>query len=262
MGIFTKMRGWFAPRVERSSSGIPASSGLFGGLGGMQTSSGMMVSQATAMQVSVVYACVRRIATDCARCSGGLFETEDGIQRPTTHGSADLLVRPNAQQTWFEFAEQLHVSELLRGNAYAVALRDRHGSITQMIPINPDFVTILESADGEVFYQISPCGLWLMAMLRDQPVCIPQEDVFHFRGLTFNTLVGVSTISVARDAIGLAIGQEQQAAHWMEAGARPGGILMVDKALSPDAAKRLRDQWNNLKAGIQNVGATAVLRMA
>ncbi len=247
-----------APRVERSSSGVPAP-GWIGSLGGMQTASGVTVSQATSMGVSAVYACVRRRSIDAARCPGSLYRMTDGVREPANHYSADLFIAPNRLQTWLEFAEQLYVSYILRGNAYAVALRGRGGRVTELIPINPDLVQVLEAADGELFYNVSPCGLWQMAMLRDHPVCIPQEDVFHVRGLSFNSLVGVSTISLARDAIGLAIGQEQQAGHWMEAGARPGGVLTVDKALSPDAAKRLRDSWNAMKAGIQNVGSTAVL---
>lgn len=262
MGLLSRIAG-ASPQgslVNRSAVGVPSSSGFLSNLGSMQTSSGMLVSQSTSMAVSTVYACIRRRSIDAARCPGKLYRIDDiGIREPTDHPCAKLFSQPNSQQTWLEFAEQLYVSLLLRGNAYAVALRGRGGHVTQMIPLNPDCVQVLEGADGEIWYNISPIGLWQMAMLRDMPPCIPQEDVFHVRGLTFNSLVGVSTIGLARDSIGLAIGQQQQAARWMAAGARPGGVLTVDKSLSPDAAKRLKDSWDSFKAGIQNVGATALL---
>ena len=45
-------------------------------------------------------------------------------------------------------------------------------------------------------------------MLRDFPTTMAEEDIFHLRGLSFNALVGASTIGLARDAIGVAMGLE------------------------------------------------------
>jgi HK97 family phage portal protein len=96
-------------------------------------------------------------------------------------------------------------------------------------------------------------------MLRDQPLAIPAEDVVHFRGIAFNMLVAASTIGLGRDSIGLAMAQGQQASRWVNNGARPSGVLQSDKTLSPDAAKRLKAQWEEYQAGVQNTGRTAVL---
>jgi HK97 family phage portal protein len=153
----------------------------------------------------------------------------------------------------------MNVALLLRMNAYAVCLRDGDGVPRELIPVNPDAIMVLEAADGSLFYQCNRIGLWQMFVLGDQPLAIPAEDMLHIRGLSFNSLIGVSTIGLARDAIGLAAGQEQQASRWMANGARPSGVLESDKPLSEDAGKRLYDRWQQFKAGIQNVGATAVL---
>jgi HK97 family phage portal protein len=230
-------------------------------LGSITSTTGMLVSQSTAMGVGTVYACVRRRAQDAARCLPSLYSVEADGSRSIieTHPVLDLFSRPNRVQTWFEFAEQMNVALLLRQNAYAAILRDRRGNPIELIPINPDAVMVLEAADGEIFYNVNRIGLWQLAVLRGFDVAIPAEDMLHLRGITFNSLVGVSTIGLGRDAIGLAIGQEQQAARWMANGARPSGILHSAKQLSDDAAKRLRDRWNEYKSGVQNVGQTAVL---
>lgn len=256
MGLLSRIA---APRAERSQ-GVP-SYGMIPPLGSVSSASGMLISPATAMSVSVVYACVRRRALDAARCPPSLYTVDDDGTRHNVddHPVSALFDKPNYQQTWLEFAEQMNVSLLLRQNAYAAVLRDGKGRPTQLLPINPDAVMVLEAEDGSIFYNVNRIGLWQMAMLRLFDVAIPQEDILHIRGLTFNTLVGVSTLGLARDAIGLSMGQEQQAARWMANGARPSGVLEVDKPLSDDAAKRLRDRWENFKAGIQNVGTTAVL---
>lgn len=129
----------------------------------------------------------------------------------------------------------------------------------ELIPINPDAVMVLEASDGSIFYNVNRIGLWQIAMLRNMPVAVPEEDMFHLRGISFNTLVGTSTIGLARDAIGLAMGLEQQASRWVGNGARPSGVLKAKTRLSEAAAMRLKQQWQAFTGGLQNVGQTAVL---
>ena len=248
------------PEGTRASAGVP-SYGMIPPMGSVPSATGLMISQATAMAVAAVYACVSIRAKDVARCTPRLFVRNDGGGRDQIidHAVARLFTRPNRQQTWFEFWHQMMVGYLLRGNAYAAILRDRRGDPTELIPINPDAVMVLEASDGSIFYNVNRIGLWQIAMLRGQPVAIPEEDVFHLRGLSFNALVGVSTIGLARDAIGLAMGLEQQAARWVGNGARPSGVLKAKTRLSEAAAMRLKQQWQAFTGGLQNVGQTAVL---
>lgn len=245
----------------KSNSGIP-SQGFLPTLGSTPSAAGVLISQATAMTVSTVYACVTIRSEDVSRCTPRLFKVDKfGIRGDpvTDHPIAKLFVRPNRIQTWFEFCEQMEGALLLKSNAYAAILRDGRGRPTELIPINPDAAMVLEASDGQIFYNINRVGLFQMAALRDFPVCIPAEDILHLRGLAFNMLVGASKIGLARDSIGVSMGLEQQAARWMSNGARPSGVLSTDKTLSDTAATRLKSSWNSLFQGIQNVGAVAVL---
>lgn len=216
------------------------------------------------MTVSAVYACIKVLSTDVARCAASLHATQNDGSRRTVrakdHPVAHLLKRPNRAQTWFEFARDLTAAHLLRGNGYAVILRDGSGDPKELIPINPDAVTVLEASDGGVHYNINRIGLWQSAVLKDFPRAeIRAEDVFHLRGLSFNALVGASTIGLARDAIGLAIGQSQQQARWVGNGARPSVVLETTKKLTKESADRLKENWNQVNSGVMNTGRTAVL---
>lgn len=258
--------GWFSrekakePIVEVKSSGVP-SQGFLPTLGAMPASSGAIISQATAITVPAVYACVSVRSEDVARCAPRLYRPlGDGSREEVKdHPVARLFRRPNKLQTWFEFCEQMHTGLLLRGNAYAVILRDRRGRPEQLIPVNPDAVMVLEAADGQIFYNVNRVGLYQIAVLRDFPQSIPSEDIFHLRGIAFNGTVGLNRLGVARDAVGVAMGLMQQAARWMNNGARPSGVLQTDKSLTQQAADRLKASWNSLFTGIQNVGSVAVL---
>lgn len=246
--------------VEKSVAGAPAA-GVLPTLGSVPSATGLQISQGTAMGVSTVYACVMQRAKDFARCTPRILTEKDGRSgKPnSTHPLAAILKNPNWVQSWFEFALQMHVALILRNNAYAVILRKPDGTPQYLIPVNPDSVMVLEASDGQIFYNVNRLGLFQIAALRDFPVSIPAEDVLHLRGVSFNMLVGLSTIGVARDSIGVAMGLEQQASRFMANGARPAGVLQSKKELTKDTAARLREQWENLRSGIQNVGRTAIL---
>jgi HK97 family phage portal protein len=258
------MRGLFgsiARALTRSTnSGVP-SYGMIPPLGSVQSASGLLISQATAMTVGAVYRAVAVRAHDIARCTPSLFTEDDKGTRTKVidHAVAKLLQRPNRVQTWFEFARDMWVAYLLRGNAYAAIRRDRRGDPSELIWINPDAVMVLEAADGSWFYNVNRIGLFQVAMLRDFPVAIPAEDILHVRGISFNMLIAASTIGLARDSIGLAMGQNLQASRWIGNGARPSGVLETDRKLAPDTASRLKSQWQEFQGGVTNTGKTAVL---
>jgi HK97 family phage portal protein len=259
MGLFDRMVRGAAP-MSRASAGVP-SYGMIPPLGSVQSASGLLVSQATAMAVGAVYACVSLIAHDVARCAASLYDLQDDGSRTlnTDHQLAALLDRPNRMQTWFEFMRDLMAAYALRGNGYAAKLRNSRGDVTELSLINPDAVMVLEASDGSIFYNVNRLGLYQIAILQQFPVAIPAEDVFHLRGLSFNTLIGASTIGLARDAIGLAMGQSQQQSRWVGNGARPSGVLEVPRQLTDQSSKRLKANWEQFNAGIQNEGRTAVL---
>src|SRR5580698_7522406 len=95
-GIFKRV---FAPKQERASAGVP-SYGMIPPLGSVPSATGLMISQATAMAVSAVYACVAIRAKDVARCTPRLFvpNKDGGRTLVKDHIIARLFARPNRQQ--------------------------------------------------------------------------------------------------------------------------------------------------------------------
>ena len=103
---------------------------------------GMAVTQLSALQVSTVQACVSIRAEDVAELPVHVYRRrkDGGREIVTDHPLGRVLQKPNDYQSRFEFMEQMQVSIMLRGNAYAVILRDGRGRVTSLIPINPDRV--------------------------------------------------------------------------------------------------------------------------
>lgn len=262
MGFFDRFRrgGVGAVRVKSSASSMSIEEWFE--QYGTKSSASVVVNQRTAMAVPTVFACVSIRAEDTARCTPRLFKLDSkGVrQQVTNHPVAKLFRKPNRVQTWFEFCEQMEAAVLLKSNAYAAVLRDGRGQPTELIPLDPDQVMILESTDGSIFYQVTRSTIFLTAVLKGFPAKIPSDDIFHLKGLGLGSpVISPSRIGLATDTIGLAISLAQQACRWIANGARPAGVLQVAKSLGEAAAKRLAASWKALFGGIENTGQTAVL---
>lgn len=260
MGVFTRTAGRLGAWLFRSGASADWLAGKDFGLS-VPTSSGMRVSQETAMQVTAVMACVRMLAEDTSKAIPDLYRNHDDGSRKvaTDHPLRRLLIEPNDWQTWQEFAMQMTAALVMRGNGYAVMPRDMAGRVRYFVPVNPDRVALWEAPDGSLFYMVTRAGLHETAVLRDEPILVPARDMLHLKGLSSNGLIGMSPIAVAREAIGLALAQEEQAGRWMGNAARPSGVLTTDQRLSAGAAKRIEEDWRRTKGGVQNSGATLVL---
>jgi HK97 family phage portal protein len=120
-------------------------------------------------------------------------------------------------------------------------------------------VTVNTSYDGELFYDVGTENTFYAAKLRSQPVTIPQEDMLHLRWMARDGICGISPITYAREAVGLAMAAEQHGAASFGNRATPGGVLKHPDTLSEEAAGRLRQQWKEKYQGPQNSAAPAVL---
>jgi HK97 family phage portal protein len=261
MGLASSIVRGMGPRLSRTTDSTSDALDMREWGWGSPTAAGVMVNQASAMQVSAVYACVSYISYDLAKLGASIFRGKrlGKRQKATNHPLYQLLKQPAPWLTWFEFCGMLQSSVLLRGNGYAVILRDYRGVPRTLVPINPDRVALWEAPNGDLFYMVTRSGLHEMAVLRDEPLLIAAEDILHLKALTMNGLLGLSPISMARESIGLAIAQEQLASRWAGNSAKPSGILTTEQKLSPEAAKRVAEDWKTNSGGLFNAGKTAIL---
>lgn len=230
--------------------------------GGGPSHSGVPVSSFTAMRHVAVMACVSILAEDVAKIPLGVFRRlpNGGKKAATDHFLHRLLRDPNDWQTGFEFKEMMQASLVLRGNGYAVTVRNGRGDPLYLVPIHPDRVGLFEAPDGSWFYAVTRNGLHEMAMLREIPLLVPSEDMFHLRWLSqWNSLLGSSRLAMVRESIGLSIGLEEHQARFVGQGARTSGILSTEGKLVKEVREELRAQWSKVQSGPRNSGATAVL---
>lgn len=225
-----------------------------------RTTSGKNVDERSAMQVTTVYACVRILAEAVAGLplhtyrylSGGA--KEKALDHPLYYLLHD---EPNPEMTSFVFRETLMSHLLLWGNAYAQIIRNGKGQITALYPLMPNRMTVDRTSNGKIYYTYLVNDSDNPTLKAQGQVYLRKEDIFHIPGLGFDGLVGYSPISMAKNAIGMALATEEYGAKFFENGASPSGVLEHPGTIKdPD---RLRESWNSLFKGSGNSHKVAVL---
>ena len=214
------------------------------------TSSGKNVNERTAIQTTVVYACVRILAETLASLPLHTYKyTESGKEKAIEHSIYHLLAdEPNPEMTSFVFRETLMGHLLLWGNAYAQIIRDGRGKIISLYPLMPDRMAVDRADNGEIYYIYSKEG---------QKYYLRNYEVLHIPGLGFDGLIGYSPIAMAKNAIGMAIATEEYGASFFANGANPGGVLEHPGVVKDPA--RVRESWNSVYQGTKNAHRVAVL---
>jgi HK97 family phage portal protein len=262
--------GWFSRKpakdesVQKSGGWTLSDAGawLLRGLGGTPASSGKRVGLADALTVSSVYACVTYLSADVGKLPVHVYrEVKPKGKREVhkRHPLERLLQNPNRYQDRMQFFETLMMGLTMRGNAYVAKIPDGKGGVDRLIPIHPDRVSILEVSDGSLFYRISSAGDFERYQMGEALITIPDTDMIHLRLASLNGIVGLSPIAQARETIGTALAEGEYVGRLLGNGARPAGVLKHPGTLTAEAAKRLKDRWNDIYGGIEQAGKTAVL---
>ena len=221
--------------------------------GGQASGAGVSVTAQSAMQVPPVFACVRIISGAIATLPLGIKRRVDARTREdaSDHPLWVLLRRrPNRWMTPSAFRRMSQMHLLLRGNAYALKVRNARGDVVELLPMHPDRVKVEQLDDLSLVYTY--------ARKKGGKVVLPQADVMHLVGMTLDGVTGLSVIAYARETLGLAIATERHGASMFRNGATVGAVLKHDKTLGPEAQATLRASLEAYR-GSENAGRTLIL---
>jgi len=244
MGIFS--------RLFKRSTPNPADDRYFSPLG-PKSDSGIRITPETALQSSVVYACVKVLAESMASLPIFVYKRNGSSrEKDFKHPLYKVLHhKPNKWQTSFEFREMLMGHILLRGNAYAEKEFDRKMNVVSLTPLDPSRMKVELQANGDVKYTYQK--------LDGTARLIPEDFLLHIKGMSNDGVKGFSVINSTPNPVGLALALEKHGASLFKNSANPGGLLKHPAKLSDVAHKRLKDSWNEIHQGAQNSGKMAIL---
>ncbi len=222
------------------------------------SASGKVVNVDTALRVSTVLACTRVIGEGISGVPLKIMRKAPGSslrEQATLHPLYDLLgTKPNDWQTSFEYLETLAMHAVLAGNHYSFISRSNRSGIMELIPFEPSAVTPKRADDWSLTYEVRAKN--------GQSQVFPAKVIWHVKGPSWNSWMGLDAVHLARDAIGLAMAAEEQQARLQRNGVRSTGTYSVEGKLSPEQHDDLRSWIMDNHAGPSNDGKPMVLDRA
>ncbi|MFN6950971.1 MAG: phage portal protein [Albidovulum sp.] len=216
-----------------------------------------VVDRNLVLSYHAVYACITLIASDIAKLRMKLVEKDaSGIWSETESPAySPVLRKPNPIQTRIQFWESWIISKLIRGNTYAIKVRDDRRVVVGLYILDPTRVVPMISDDGEVFYQLSQDNT--AGIVGD--ITVPASEIIHDRmNCLFHPLVGTSPIFAAGVAATEGLNIQNNSAQFFGNRAQPGGVLTAPGAISTETAERLKTHWDANYSGTK-AGKIAVL---
>ncbi len=238
---------------ERKSDPLEVLQQIYGHL--HESWAGKSVTLRTALQVSAALACGRVISEGIAMLPLHVMLRRPGsIQPAADHALYDrLLVQPNPLQSAFEFKETMGLHLAFVGNAFIWVTRVG-GQIDDMYLLEPRWVTLEYSWPKPPRYKVRTT--------EGQYFELEASDVWHVRGPSWITYLGLEFIQVAREALGLSMAIEEGQARTQGQGVQTSGFLAVDGTLTDEQQKKLRKWIEEEHSGSMNAGRAMILDRA
>ena len=210
---------------------------------------------------AAVETCVSAISQTIAALPIGHFKiTDEGGHELVKRSKVQKVLRkPNDYQTRTDFILNLLRGELLEGNGYALAMRDRDFGVESLHLCSPTATNPLIAEDGSVFY-----GLQMSAVMQSlsgtQTLIVPQRDMLHIRMQTpRHPLIGESPLLAAQMAVETSEAIQEHLSGFFNNMSRPSGFLKVPGTLKADTSEKLRVEWQSAFRG-SDAGKVAVLQ--
>ena len=243
-------------RKESPSASVTTSYDLLNLLAAQvwQSAAGIEVTYDEALKCPAVAASAKVLSETVAQLPFNiLFVGQDGKKEVVKSNPVHKLLstggRPNGWQTSFDFRRWATRRVVLRGNAYALKQRVS-GSLDALIPIVRP-VTVEQNDLGELIYKVSTKS--------GQRVIYGQDDIFHLRGESDDSITGIDPIKQNAEAIGLALAQDRFASKMFSNGVRLSGVLEFPSMMSEEAHKRLKESFEQQYGSVENAHRVLIL---
>lgn len=217
---------------------------------GRPTTAGVQVSESTAMKLIEVQKCVRVRAETRGCLPVSIYrKRRDGKGRDEArdHPLYEILnVAPNNEMDSQAFYERQEIFLSLWGNDASIITRNtgRNQNVTDLYPVPWYHWRVQRDKSTQaLYYEHYDRGKW-------EP--LPPEKVFHVRGMSFDGLVGISAIGMAREVVAQGLAMAEFANRFFGQGMNFGGILESPNPLSDKARANMRAAAKEMGAGLAN----------
>lgn len=257
MGLFDK---FYANFVDRVSSGVATqiraslenpSTPLSAVFAEPKTTTGISVTEERALSIGAVFSCVKVISE-----TFGLMDLEIQKKRgkfnehDPSHSLNLLIQNPSPYFNRYQWMQSAIVHILLWGNAYHKIVRNKYGEPVEIQILQPYNVTPKISPRGRLFYEHEKDNI---------TEAIRPENILHFKNLTTDGMLGLSTVAIHRESFANAIAKTQHEGAFYSNGAKASGVLMTPGNFGSKERANITESFSKATEGAKNRFKTIVL---
>jgi len=243
-----------AKAIKRSTSSNPAQWFVDWVGGGSASSSGVTVSNDSALKYTPFWSAVRVISGTLAALPFLTYQRQaDGGKKRMPGHRTDMLMhnRPNEFMDAITFIETRQAHALCYGNGYAEIQRDGVGRPVALWPLLPNRTERKIDDQGVPFYEVtSQTG---------EKTHLPDYNVLHIKGLGFDGYTGYNVVAYQREALGYGVAVKEYGARFFAGDGNLSGTLEHPGILGATAAQRLKEDWQTAHNGLKKAHRLQVL---
>ena len=215
-------------------------------------SGGTFINPDVAMEVSAYYRGVIYISTQIAKLPWNIKDSDNKILE--NHRINKIIkLSPNPEMNSMSFRLLMIQQAIHYGNGYAEIERDNSGRPLALWPLESSQVQPVRDEEGKLIYRV------IGGVTNNEDAYLIPKNIFHVKNFhTKDGLTGMSVVDFASEVLGIAKGADKFANSTFANGGKPAGILTTEGSLSDEAAKRVKESWEQNHGG-RKVGGTALL---
>jgi HK97 family phage portal protein len=231
MSLFTTITSWLFDGLQRQQGIQYTAPATYA------ESAASTVTFDSALQLSGVWSCVKLISETVASLPLTIYEnTESGRKKADLIPLATLFNgKVNRYQNKVEFFETVLLNLIIHGNSYCI-IQKSAGRIIGLLPIMASQVQTVLLPDGTVVHEYYyDGGVKVYA----------QESIWHLK-MMGNGIVGLSPLAYQRNTLGIAQAAESAVTKIYRNGAKPSGVLSIDRVLTTAQRDAIRANFSTL----------------
>ncbi|WP_121665248.1 phage portal protein [Mesonia aquimarina] len=197
------------------------------------TEASKSVNTQTSLTISAFYAAVNTVANSLALLPMSVYLKKDNTNKHQPDHSIDYLLyrKPNNYMTAFVFKFIMAVAVMMRGNAYALIVRNGAGQVASLQFIDPDQVSVIDY-EGKLWYRI-------------KGNLFSSDEILHIPGFSFDGVCGRSVLEYAADNLGVSLYAQKFGSDSLQDRGISQGVLESELSVKLDKKKEISKAFSD-----------------
>lgn len=220
---------WLRP--SDATDDIPTTSGNFTFAIGANPHSAQDVTPETAMSNATVFTCLSVLGTAVSQLPVAVMAKGDKSFSPVSHYVNDLLARPNASQSQYEFLYGIVVDLMLYGNCYIQKVTTSSGKVIELVPLPAAEVETVLSMSGKRTFILNKR-------------IYSEKEIVHLRDFVGAEAQGLSRVKQTARLVAIDNAIDVLIADTFTNGTSASGIVSFPEDVEPATAQAFTEAWS------------------